>query len=135
MANRCVARWCTISNVALCTVAVPPGVLLRYFPTLLIVLLAVFNDGAMIALSKDRVVASPTPNSWNLKAIFITGIVYGLYLTISSWALYYTACKIQVSPLSHAALSSSWHALSNLVDLIAGMPTFQMCLHVRACIC
>ncbi len=27
----------------------------RYFPTILIVLLAVFNDGAMIALSKDRV--------------------------------------------------------------------------------
>lgn len=26
-----------------------------YFPTILIVLLAVFNDGAMIALSKDRV--------------------------------------------------------------------------------
>lgn len=29
--------------------------LCRYFPTILIVLLAVFNDGAMIALSKDRV--------------------------------------------------------------------------------
>ncbi len=70
----------------------------RYFPTLLIVLLAVFNDGAMIALSKDRVVASPTPNSWNLKAIFISGIVYGLYLTISSWALFFTASKTQVSP-------------------------------------
>jgi hypothetical protein len=27
---------------------------LRYFPTILIVLLAVFNDGAMIALSKVR---------------------------------------------------------------------------------
>lgn len=70
----------------------------RYFPTLLIVLLAVFNDGAMIALSKDRVVASPMPNTWNLKAIFISGIVYGLYLTVSSWALFFTASKTQVSP-------------------------------------
>lgn len=60
-------------------------------------LLAVFNDGAMIALSKDRVVASPMPNTWNLKAIFISGIVYGLYLTISSWALFFTASKTQVS--------------------------------------
>ena len=59
-------------------------------------LLAVFNDGAMIALSKDRVVASPTPNSWNLKAIFISGIVYGLYLTASTWALFFTASKTQV---------------------------------------
>ena len=45
----------------------------RYFPTLLIVLLAVFNDGAMIALSKDRVTPSRTPNTWNLTNIFITG--------------------------------------------------------------
>ena len=45
----------------------------RYFPTLLIVLLAVFNDGAMIALSKDRVTASRTPNRWDLTAIFVQG--------------------------------------------------------------
>lgn len=45
----------------------------RYFPTLLIVLLAVFNDGAMIALSKDRVTPSRTPNTWNLTNIFLTG--------------------------------------------------------------
>lgn len=59
----------------------------RYFPTILIVIMAVFNDGAMIALSKDRVVASPTPNSWNITNIFIMGVVYGLYLTLSTWAL------------------------------------------------
>lgn len=64
-----------------------------YFPTILIVIMAVFNDGAMIALSKDRVVPSQLPNAWNLKNIFIMGIVYGLYLTLSSWALYQTATK------------------------------------------
>ena len=32
-----------------------------------------FNDGAMIALSKDRVIASPVPNHWNLRNIFISG--------------------------------------------------------------
>ncbi|KAK9905489.1 hypothetical protein WJX75_000844 [Coccomyxa subellipsoidea] len=62
-----------------------------YFPTILIVMLAVFNDGAMIALSKDRVVSSPVPNTWNLRNIFTVGIVYGLYLTLSSWVLYYVA--------------------------------------------
>lgn len=60
-----------------------------FFPTILIVLLAVFNDGAMIALSKDRVTPSHVPNRWNLFSIFITGIVYGLYLTLSSWVFYY----------------------------------------------
>jgi H+-transporting ATPase len=36
-------------------------------------MLAVFNDGAMIALSKDRVVSSPVPNTWNLRNIFTVG--------------------------------------------------------------
>lgn len=45
----------------------------RYFPTLLVVLMAVFNDGAMIALSKDRVTPSRTPNRWNLPVIFGEG--------------------------------------------------------------
>lgn len=45
----------------------------RYFPTILIVLLAVFNDGAMIALSKDRVHASPLPDTWSLRNIFVSG--------------------------------------------------------------
>ncbi|GAB4823503.1 hypothetical protein N2152v2_010549 [Parachlorella kessleri] len=62
-----------------------------YFDTLLIVLLAVFNDGAMIALSKDKVTPSRLPNRWALYSIFVTGIVYGLYLTLSSWVLYYVA--------------------------------------------
>jgi len=52
----------------------------RYFPTILIVLLAVFNDGAMIALSKDRVIASPVPNHWDLKSIFIVGELLTEYL-------------------------------------------------------
>jgi len=60
-----------------------------FFPTILIVLLAVFNDGAMIALSKDKVVPSHVPNRWNLYSIFLTGIIYGLYLTLSSWVFFY----------------------------------------------
>eukprot|EP01134_Creolimax_fragrantissima_P006885 CFRG6885T1 len=62
-----------------------------YFPTVLIVLLAIFNDGAMISLSKDRVSPSRNPDAWFLRSIFIYGLVYGLYLTLSSWALFYLA--------------------------------------------
>ena len=35
--------------------------------------------------------ASNLPNSWNLPNIFIAGIAYGLYLTLSSWVLFYVA--------------------------------------------
>ena len=58
-------------------------------PTILIVLLAIFNDGAMISLSKDRVSPSPNPDAWFLNKIFIAGLVYGLYLTLSTWSLFY----------------------------------------------
>ena len=51
----------------------PPLLPCRYFPTILIVLLAVFNDGAMIALSKDNVTPSRLPNRWNLTSIFLAG--------------------------------------------------------------
>lgn len=64
-----------------------------YFPTILIVMLAVFNDGAMIALSKDKVTPSHLPNKWDLRSIFLSGIVYGLYLTLSSWVLFYLASR------------------------------------------
>ena len=66
-----------------------------YFPTILIVLLAVFNDGAMIALSKDTVTPSRVPNRWDLTSIFISGLVYGLYLTLSSWAFFYVMTHTQ----------------------------------------
>ena len=54
-------------------------------------LLAVFNDGAMIALSQDRVTPSPAPNMWRLRNIFALGIVYGLYLTLSTWVLFHVS--------------------------------------------
>lgn len=40
---------------------------------------------------QDKVVASRLPNHWDLGSIFIVGIVYGLYLTLSTWVLYYVA--------------------------------------------
>eukprot|EP00121_Abeoforma_whisleri_P013052 Awhi_evm1s12051 len=61
------------------------------FPTILIVLFAVFNDGAMISLSKDIVKPSSNPDAWFLKKIFANGLIYGLYLTLSTWTLYYVA--------------------------------------------
>ena len=44
-----------------------------------------------LLVMQDKVTASKLPNSWNLNNIFIVGIVYGLYLTFSSWLLFYVA--------------------------------------------
>ena len=90
-----------------------------YFPTILIVLLAVFNDGAMIALSKDRVIPSKLPNRWNLFSIFFSGIVYGLYLTLSSWVLYYVATHLDFfNEKTH--LPSLNHTGEHLTDFCTG---------------
>ena len=88
-----------------------------YFPTILIVVLAVFNDGAMIALSKDKVTPSRLPNRWNLSSIFISGMVYGLYLTLSTWVLFYvvthtnffqTASGLSLFSLNYQDVSRVW---------------------------
>ena len=53
-----------------------------------------------------QVTPSRLPNRWALYSIFVTGIVYGLYLTLSSWVSGYAykdmptccACFRRVAP-------------------------------------
>nr|CCA26167.1 autoinhibited H+ ATPase putative [Albugo laibachii Nc14] len=59
-----------------------------YFPTLLVVILAILNDGTILTISKDNVIASPRPDSWKLKQVFIMSIVFGLWLTLSTIVLF-----------------------------------------------
>ena len=69
----------------------------RWFSTPLLVLLAVFIGSVMIALLRDPVIASSYPTAWSLKAIFVFGDMYGVYLAESFWALFVTASQTQVS--------------------------------------
>jgi H+-transporting ATPase len=62
-----------------------------YFPTIACVLLAIFNDGSMLTISKDKVKPSKEPEHWNLLEIFGTAIVLGTYLTISTIVLFHLA--------------------------------------------
>ncbi|TMW57784.1 hypothetical protein Poli38472_014387 [Pythium oligandrum] len=59
-----------------------------YFPTLLVVILAILNDGTILTISKDNVKPSPTPDSWKLKEVFISSISFGLWLTLSTIVLF-----------------------------------------------
>ncbi|KDO26869.1 hypothetical protein SPRG_08158 [Saprolegnia parasitica CBS 223.65] len=58
-----------------------------YFPTILVVVLAILNDGTILTISKDNVTASRTPDSWKLKQVFISSICFGIWLTISTIVL------------------------------------------------
>jgi H+-transporting ATPase len=59
-----------------------------YFPTLLVVILAILNDGTILTISKDNVKPSPTPDSWKLKEVFISSISFGLWLSLSTIVLF-----------------------------------------------
>ncbi len=54
------------------------------FPPFMILIMAILNDGTIMTISKDRVEPSPQPNEWRLRRIFISAIVYGLYLSVST---------------------------------------------------
>ncbi|TDH66910.1 hypothetical protein CCR75_000410 [Bremia lactucae] len=59
-----------------------------YFPPILVVILAILNDGTILTISKDNVIASPYPDSWKLKEVFISSITFGLWLTLSTIVLF-----------------------------------------------
>ncbi|KAJ9101715.1 hypothetical protein QFC21_003054 [Naganishia friedmannii] len=54
------------------------------FPPFMVLIIAVLNDGTIMTLSLDRVLPSLTPDSWDLAEVFVYGIGYGLYLTLST---------------------------------------------------
>ena len=54
------------------------------FPPFMILIMAILNDGTIMTISKDRVKPSSEPNKWRLRRIFISAIVYGLYLAAST---------------------------------------------------
>jgi len=62
-----------------------------YFPTVLIVILAIANDGSMLSISKDRVSPSETPDQWKLGQLFFMSFVMGSYLVGCSLALFSVA--------------------------------------------
>ncbi|VDC04710.1 unnamed protein product [Peniophora sp. CBMAI 1063] len=57
------------------------------FPSFMVLIIALLNDGTILTLSVDRVLPSNTPDSWDLAEIFAYAIAYGLYLTLSTIAL------------------------------------------------
>ncbi|KAH9329953.1 hypothetical protein KI387_002061, partial [Taxus chinensis] len=52
------------------------------FSPLMVLVIAVLNDGTIMTISKDRVKPSQMPDSWKLKEIFATGTVLGTYLAL-----------------------------------------------------
>ncbi|XP_074583863.1 plasma membrane ATPase-like [Curcuma longa] len=61
------------------------------FSPFMVLIIAILNDGTIMTISKDRVKPSPLPDSWKLKEIFATGVVFGSYMALMTviffWAM------------------------------------------------
>ncbi|XP_056696464.1 ATPase 8, plasma membrane-type isoform X2 [Spinacia oleracea] len=54
-----------------------------------LLIIAILNNGIIIAISKDRVRPSPSPDCWKLNEIFVTGCVIGAYLALVTVLFYW----------------------------------------------
>ncbi|CAL9052306.1 unnamed protein product, partial [Musa banksii] len=79
------------------------------FSPFMVLIIAILNDGTIMTISKDRVKPSPMPDSWKLREIFATGIVFGGYLALMTviffWAMRETDFfpdKFKVRSLRHS---------------------------------
>ncbi|KAF7964856.1 hypothetical protein HWV62_2109 [Athelia sp. TMB] len=55
------------------------------FPPFMVLIIALLNDGTIMTLSVDRVLPSMTPDSWDLGKVFAYAVVYGFYLSASTF--------------------------------------------------
>ncbi|KAF2562709.1 hypothetical protein F2Q70_00014847 [Brassica cretica] len=68
------------------------------FSPFMVLIIAILNDGTIMTISKDKVVPSPTPDSWKLKEIFATGIVLGGYMAIVTVVFFWAAYRTDFFP-------------------------------------
>uniref|UniRef100_A0ACD5TUH2 Uncharacterized protein n=1 Tax=Avena sativa TaxID=4498 RepID=A0ACD5TUH2_AVESA len=64
------------------------------FPPFMVLIIAILNDGTIMAISKDRVKPSQSPDSWKLDEIFATGVVIGMYLALVTVLFYWAVTRI-----------------------------------------
>jgi len=61
------------------------------FPTIIVVIIAILNDGTILTISKDRVKPSPEPDQWHLPEIFVVAFMLGTWLMAGSLTLFVVA--------------------------------------------
>jgi H+-transporting ATPase len=69
---------------------------LKFFPVtaIMIVLLAILNDGAILSIAYDNVRSSDKPETWNLRTVMSVATVLGTTGMISSFGLFYLGDRV-----------------------------------------
>ena len=69
---------------------------LNFYPVtaVMIVLLALLNDGAILSIAYDRVHYSPSPEAWEMKDLLIIATVLGVIGVVASFGFFYLVERI-----------------------------------------
>ncbi len=70
--------------------------LFKFYPVtaVMIVLLALLNDGAILSIATDRSVVSATPQAWNMREVLGIATILGTAGVIASFGLFYLAERV-----------------------------------------
>ncbi|KAM0884169.1 hypothetical protein ACQ4PT_031171 [Festuca glaucescens] len=89
------------------------------FPPFMVLIIAILNDGTIMAISKDRVKPSRRLDSWRLNEIFATGVVIGTYLALVTVLFYWAVTRTTFfeSHFSVRSLKSDTEKISSAMYL------------------
>ncbi|GJV55347.1 ATPase 9 [Tanacetum coccineum] len=104
------------------------------FSPFMVLIIAILNDGTIMTISKDKVKPSPMPDSWKLREIFLTGVVFGTYLAVMTKPYYeaYSSYLLQVSIERQPLFSSQGQGVGHYVERPVFAPD---CLHKAQLYC
>jgi len=68
----------------------------NFYPVtaIMIVLLAIMNDGAMLAIAYDNVLYSNRPETWNMRQVLGISSILGIFGVLSSFGLFYVGLDV-----------------------------------------
>jgi H+-transporting ATPase len=68
----------------------------NFYPVtaVMIVLLALLNDGAILSIAYDRTRYSPKPEAWNMRQVLGVATVLGIFGVVASFGLFYLAERV-----------------------------------------
>ncbi|MGB8264511.1 MAG: plasma-membrane proton-efflux P-type ATPase [Dehalococcoidales bacterium] len=68
----------------------------NFYPVtaIMIVLLAIMNDGAMLAIAYDNVLYSNQPETWNMRQVLGISSILGIFGVLSSFGLFYVGLDV-----------------------------------------
>ena len=73
----------------------------KFYPmtAVMIVLLALLNDGAILSIAYDRAAVAPDPQAWNMRLVLGIATVMGVYVVLASFGILYLGRELL--PLKH----------------------------------